>query len=213
MTLQPDLNLAQQTVDSIFAVLEEGSKKEYLGEDISQLEHSLQTAQQARNAHAGDETEIAALLHDIGQFCDRQAAMDIMAEASDLQDKTESTSTVKVGVKGHEYIGGQYLRKLGFSEKVAQLVEAHVVAKRYLTATDKAYYDGLSSASKASLKYQGGPFSEDQVKEFEQDPLFREKVQLRLWDDKAKVPGLDLPGLESYKDIVIRHLLREPLQK
>ncbi|KAF9311843.1 hypothetical protein BG003_006908 [Podila horticola] len=213
MTPQPDHNLAQQTVDSIFAVLEEGSKKEYLGEDISQLEHSLQTAQQARDAHADDETEIAALLHDIGQFCDRQAAMDIMAEASDLQDKTESTSTVKVGVKGHEYIGGQYLRKLGFSEKVAQLVEAHVVAKRYLTATDKAYYDGLSSASKASLKYQGGPFSEDQVKEFEQDPLFREKVQLRLWDDKAKVPGLDLPGLESYKDIVIRHLLREPLQK
>lgn len=213
MTPQPDLNMAHQTVASIFAVLEEGSKKEYLGEDISQLEHSLQTAQQARDAQADDETVIAALLHDIGQFCDRQAAMDIMAEASDLQDKTESTSTVKVGVKGHEYIGGQYLRKLGFSENVAQLVEAHVVAKRYLTATDKAYYEGLSSASKASLKYQGGPFSEDQVKEFERDPLFREKVQLRLWDDKAKVAGLDLPGLASYRDTVIHHLLREPLQQ
>ncbi|KAF9371250.1 hypothetical protein CPB97_002128 [Podila verticillata] len=213
MTPQPDLNIAQQTVAGIFAVLEEGSKKEYLGEDISQLEHSLQTAQQARDAQADDETVIAALLHDIGQFCDRQAAMDIMAEASDLQDKTESTSTVKVGVKGHEYIGGQYLRRLGFSENVAQLVEAHVVAKRYLTATDKAYYDGLSSASKASLKYQGGPFSEDQVKEFERDPLFRKKVQLRLWDDKAKVTGLDLPGLASYKDTIIRHLLRDPLQQ
>jgi len=213
MTPQPDLNMAQKTAASIFAVLEEGSKKEYLGEDISQLEHSLQTAQQARDAQADDETVIAALLHDIGQFCDRQAAMDIMAETSDLQDKTESTSNVKVGVKGHEYIGGQYLRKLGFNEKVAQLVEAHVVAKRYLTATDKAYYDGLSSASKASLKYQGGPFSEDQVKEFERDPLFREKVQLRLWDDKAKVSGLYLPGLASYKDTVVRHLLREPLQQ
>ncbi|KAG0012112.1 hypothetical protein BGZ81_001753 [Podila clonocystis] len=212
MTPQPDLNMAQQMVARIFAVLEEGSKKEYLGEDISQLDHSLQTAQQARDAQADDETVIAALLHDIGQFCDRQAAMDIIAEASDLQDKTESTSTVKVGVKGHEYIGGQYLRKLGFSEKVAQLVEAHVVAKRYLTATDKSYYDGLSSASKASLKYQGGPFSDDQVKEFERDPLFREKVQLRLWDDKAKAVGLDLPGLASYKDTVIRHLLRDPLQ-
>ncbi|KAF9210640.1 hypothetical protein BGZ59_009173 [Podila verticillata] len=213
MTALPDLNMAKQTVASIFAVLEEGSKKEYLGEDISQLEHSLQTAQQARDAQADDETVIAALLHDIGQFCDRQAAMDIMAEASDLQDNTESTSTVKVGVKGHEYIGGQYLRKLGFSENVAQLVEAHVVAKRYLTATDRAYYDGLSSASKASLKYQGGPFSEDQVKEFERDPLFRKKVQLRLWDDKAKVVGLDLPGLASYKDTIIGHLLREPLQQ
>ncbi|KAG0011568.1 hypothetical protein BGZ82_002955, partial [Podila clonocystis] len=212
MTPQPDLNMAHQMVARIFAVLEEGSKKEYLGEDISQLDHSLQTAQQARDFQADDETVIAALLHDIGQFCDRQAAMDIMAEASDLQDRTESMSTVKVGVKGHEYIGGQYLRKLGFSEKVAQLVEAHVVAKRYLTATDKSYYNGLSSASKASLKYQGGPFSDDQVQEFERDPLFREKVQLRLWDDKAKVVGLHLPGLASYKDMVIRHLQREPLQ-
>ncbi|KAF9173636.1 hypothetical protein BGX21_009802 [Mortierella sp. AD011] len=213
MTTQHSLGSAQQTVESIFAVLEEGSKKEYLGEDISQLEHSLQAAQQARDSQADDETVIAALLHDIGQFCDGQTAMNIMAEASDLNDKAASTNTVKVGVKGHEYIGGQYLRKLGFSEKVAQLVEAHVVAKRYLTATDKAYYDGLSSASKASLKYQGGPFSEDQVKEFERDPLFKEKVQLRLWDDKAKVVGLDLPGLESYKDMTIRHLQRESLQQ
>ncbi|GJJ71080.1 2-amino-1-hydroxyethylphosphonate dioxygenase (glycine-forming) [Entomortierella parvispora] len=209
MAPQPDIESAQQTVELIFNVLEEGSKKEYLGEDISQLEHSLQTAQQARDAQADNETVLAALLHDIGQFCDRQTAMDIMAEASDLAGKTtESTSNVKVGVKGHEYIGGQYLRRLGFSEKVAQLVEAHVVAKRYLTAMDQAYYDGLSSASKASLKYQGGPFSAEQVKEFESDPLFREKVQLRLWDDKAKVVGLDLPGLESYKDIAVQHLIR-----
>lgn len=209
MAPQSDIEAAQQTVELIFNVLEEGSKKEYLGEDISQLEHSLQTAYQAKNAQADDETVLAALLHDIGQFCDRQTAMDIMAEASDLADKTtESSSTVKVGVKGHEYIGGQYLRKLGFSEKVAQLVEAHVVAKRYLTAMDQAYHDGLSSASKASLKYQGGPFSSEQVKEFETDPLFREKVQLRLWDDKAKVVGLDLPGLEAYKEIAVQHLIR-----
>lgn len=208
MAQQQDIETAQQTVENIFNILEEGSKKEYLGEDISQLEHSLQTAQQARDAKADDETIIAALLHDIGQFCDRQTAMDIMAEASELVDKTNSASTVKVGVKGHEYIGGQYLRRLGFSEKVAQLVEAHVVAKRYLTATDESYYNGLSSASKASLKYQGGPFSGDQVKEFETDPLFRQKVQLRLWDDKAKVVGLELPGLESYKDISVQHLLR-----
>ncbi|KAG0051246.1 hypothetical protein BGZ83_003953 [Gryganskiella cystojenkinii] len=207
MAPQHEIN-AQQTVENIFTILEDGSKKEYLGEDISQLEHSLQTAQQARDDNADDETVIAALLHDIGQFCDRQTAMDIMAEASELADKTNSANTVKVGVKGHEYIGGQYLRRLGFSEKVAQLVEAHVVAKRYLTATDMAYYDGLSSASKASLKYQGGPFSDEQVKEFEKDPLFREKVQLRLWDDKAKVVGLDLPGLESYKDVAVQHLLR-----
>ncbi|KAL1920496.1 uncharacterized protein VTP21DRAFT_873 [Calcarisporiella thermophila] len=207
--MQEARQLAQHTVESLFALLEEGSRKEYLGEAISQLEHSLQTAKQAADANADDDTILAALLHDIGQFCDGATATAIIAEAAELKNASPSAETVKVGVKGHEFIGGQYLRRLGFSEKVAQLTEAHVIAKRYLTATDQAYYDALSDASKASLKYQGGPFTPEQVKSFEADPLFREKVQLRLWDDRAKVVGLSTPGLEAYKEMAIRHLLNQ----
>ena len=59
-----------------------------------------------------------------------------------------------VGKMSHEILGEKYLRQLGFSEKICQLVGAHVMAKRYLTAVDKAYYDGLSNSSKMTLKFQ-----------------------------------------------------------
>jgi predicted HD phosphohydrolase len=70
-----------------------------------------------------------------------------------------------------------------------------------LTATEPGYYEALSQASKLSLKYQGGPFNPAEVVEFEQDPLWREKVALRRWDDEAKVVDLDVPNLDSYKEM------------
>jgi predicted HD phosphohydrolase len=77
---------------------------------------------------------------------------------------------------------------------------------RYLTATEPGYYEALSQASKNSLKYQGGPFNEDEVAEFHKDPLWKEKVGLRRWDDEAKVVDLDVPSLDSYRDMACRVL-------
>ena len=62
-----------------------------------------------------------------------------------------------VGRGSHEVFGEAYLRDLGFSDKVCGLVGSHVWAKRYLTGTEKEYYDGLSESSKTTLKYQVGP--------------------------------------------------------
>lgn len=59
-----------------------------------------------------------------------------------------------VGRSSHEILGERYLRQLGFSDKVSQLVGAHVVAKRYLTATEPGYYEALSKTSKRTLQYQ-----------------------------------------------------------
>lgn len=84
-------------------------------------------------------------------LCDASALAELDPGAV---EKYNTSSSVSVGVTGHERIGAEYLRKLGFSEKIAQLVEAHVPVKRYLTGKDKAYYEGLSAASKLSLKYQ-----------------------------------------------------------
>ena len=56
---------------------------------------------------------------------------------------------------------------------------------------------------------KGGPFTPEQVKEFEQDPLFELKVQIRKWDDAAKVVGLEVPGLESYRQIAVSHLMKQ----
>lgn len=110
---------------------------------------------------ADDETVLGALLHDIGQFATSAEQKQMICDASALAEldpsaveKSGDKQSISVGVTGHERIGGQYLRKLGFSDKVAQLVEAHVAVKRYLTGKDSTYYEGLSAASKLSLKYQ-----------------------------------------------------------
>lgn len=108
-----------------------------------------------------------------------------------------------LGRTSHETIGETYLRNLGFPDKVCVLVGAHVVAKRYLTAVKPGYLDALSEASRASLKYQGGPSDAEQVKEFERDPLWQEKVGLRLWDDAAKRVGWEVPPLESYRPLML----------
>ncbi|KAI8147244.1 hypothetical protein BJV82DRAFT_598329 [Fennellomyces sp. T-0311] len=204
---------AERIVDSIFQVLVDGSKQDYIGEKISQLEHSLQAAAQALEANADDETVLAALLHDIGQFATSADQKQMICDASALTELDPSTrtssATISVGVTGHERIGADYLRRLGFSEKVAQLVESHVAVKRYLTGKDSTYYDGLSGASKLSLKYQGGPFTPEQVEEFEQDPLFELKVQVRKWDDAAKIVGLKVPDLETYRPMAIQHLIQQ----
>ncbi|KAI8322324.1 hypothetical protein GQ54DRAFT_260169 [Martensiomyces pterosporus] len=188
------LQTPESKADAVFQLLENGSKQGYIGENISQLEHALQAALRATEAGADEETILAALLHDIGQFC----------PAKELQRMLDGSTNV--GVMGHEKLGAEYLRKIGFSEKVCELVESHVVGKRYLTSVDPAYYEGLSSASKLSLKFQGGPFSLDDARRFEKDPLFEQKVQLRKWDDASKIVDFKTPDLQSYKPMAIRHL-------
>jgi putative nucleotidyltransferase with HDIG domain len=67
-----------------------------------------------------DETVIAALLHDIGQFLP-------VDKTKDLEMSVGSSS---VGRIGHEKIGEEYLRGLGFGESVCDIVGSHVAAKR-----------------------------------------------------------------------------------
>lgn len=163
---------------------------------------------------ADEETILAALLHDIGQFATSADQKQMLCDASALTDLDPTAldgnnKQISVGVTGHERIGAEYLARLGFSSKVSSLVESHVPVKRYLTGKYPEYYDTLSAASKLSLRYQGGPFTQEQVKSFENDSLFELKVQLRQWDDAAKVVDLEVPGLESYRSMAIRHLLQQ----
>lgn len=168
---------------------------------------------------ARDELVIAALLHDIGQIIPLESTKEVRMN---LRESTEN-----VGRVGHEAIGASYLRALGFSEAVCRLVNSHVAAKRYvifhmsvanldspfryLTATDRGYYESLSSASQRSLAFQGGPFQDADLKNFEEDPLRDDMVSLRLWDDAAKLEGVEAvtPRAGVYLDMIIAHLLRE----
>ena len=145
MAILPSVNHhARETIRTLFAFIHAQGNADYIGEPVSQLEHSLQTAALAQQAGADNETVIAALLHDIGRFIPSAGTMPKMIAPDGMY----------IGRESHEVLGENYLRQLGFSEKLCELVGAHVMAKRYLTAVDVAYYEGLSPSSKATLRFQ-----------------------------------------------------------
>ncbi|MEZ0542000.1 HD domain-containing protein [Fibrella arboris] len=155
----------------------------YYGEPVSQLEHALQCAQLAETANADKEVILAALLHDIGHLLPSDDAADHMDD---------------YGRVDHEQLGADFLRELGFSEKMAQLIENHVNAKRFLVATNKAYAAKLSEASVQTLLMQGGPMTAQESSRFLLHPYFKEIIQVRLWDEQAKIPGLPTPDLAYF---------------
>jgi len=55
---------------------------------------------------------------------------------------------------------------------------------------------------------QGGIFDSEQVKEAEKDPLLREKLQVRRWDDLAKDPNMQTPLLNSYEGMIVESLVK-----
>ena len=156
----------RHTVKQLFAFITAQGQGDYLGEKVSQLQHSLQAATLAQRAGADEETILGALLHDVGRFIPAAEKMSSMV----------APDGTYVGKASHEILGEAYLRQLGFSDKINQLVMnpsqlhlqrsrslmvfqvgAHVMAKRYLTAVDASYYDGLSKSSKMTLKFQVWP--------------------------------------------------------
>lgn len=182
--------------DVMLSLLASGANADYMGESISQLDHALQCAHLATLADSDEDIILAALFHDIGHLCpDTEVDFDVGLYV-----------TRNYGANNHESLGANFLRSCGMSEKVCELVLGHVQAKRYLVAVDANYYNKLSFASRRSLHLQGGPMTEAEVEEFESDPLFKLKITMREWDEQAKVPGLEVPGLESYRDMLIRHL-------
>jgi [1-hydroxy-2-(trimethylamino)ethyl]phosphonate dioxygenase len=81
-----------------------------------------------------------------------------------------------------------------------------VAAKRYLCTTKPGYLDSLSPASLQSFHLQGGLMNEDEILVFESRQEFDDALRLRGYDDAAKVIGLEVPGIVSY-----RHMLNSVL--
>lgn len=201
---------------------------------LSQLDHALQAADAARRSGSDDETVTAALLHDVGWKLSCAAPFKI-DERAKKRKKCDNDDNDKAGdcvpMKGsiaeklgiltvcggprdeeaaraqHDVIGATYLRMLGFSEKVAHLIEGHVLAKRYLCLREKDYYEKLSPGSKRTLQFQGGIMNESESKFFEKDSLFEASKLMRRWDEDAKVPHKKVPSWDTYKDTVLRSLV------
>lgn len=163
------------------------------GEDVTQLDHALQSAAFAAARGWSDELVAACLLHDLGHLVvDQQDDPSVDLEADDDR---------------HETVGARILARL-FGSAVAVPVAMHVVAKRWRCATDPGYHATLSATSKSTLIAQGGPLDGDAVTRFEATAGFADAVSLREADDAAKVPGLEVPGLETYRDLLNRLVIR-----
>ncbi len=178
-------------VDEIEALFAQKGHQEYVGEAVNQLEHALQSAQLAQRAGASAELICAALLHDLGHL---------------LDPLTEDPTLLQRDLV-HEATAARFLSP-AFPPSVTRPIELHVAAKRYLCATDSDYHNRLSSASLASLDLQGGPMSIREIERFEADPFASDAVQLRLWDDQAKVVGLPTPQFQHFRPLLEEILKR-----
>lgn len=85
-------------------------------------------------------------------------------------------------------------------------------AKRYLCYADDKYLALLSPASVQSLELQGGPYTAAEARTLEVNPFLDDALSLRRWDDAPKVPGLTVPSLDDYHDLIESLLLRESRQ-
>ena len=171
----------------ILALYESRGAEAYFGERVSMTEHGLQAAHFAELEAAPEPLVLAALLHDIGHLLEPQPDA--------IEDWTLDAH--------HEVSGARWLAT-HFGAAVSEPVHLHVRAKRYLCATDARYLAQLSSASVHTLKLQGGVFSPRDIAHFEAEPLAREAVRLRHWDDQGKVAGLKTRALRDYAPLIER---------
>ncbi len=171
-------------LSKIINLLSTQGHQQYGGEAVTQLEHALQCATLAEAAGASEEMITACLFHDLGHLLHNWG--------EDVADRGIDSR--------HEYLALGWLRSL-FSPQVTEPIRLHVEAKRYLCATDLSYYDSLSPASQQSLELQGGIFSTKEAKEFINLSFAEDALQLRKWDEQAKVPNLQTPTLTHFMQI------------
>lgn len=142
-------------------------------EHVSQLDHALQSGTLAYQDTKDPVLTIGAFLHDIGHLIEYERK-----GHDDFIDDRE-----------HEQIGYDYLLKeIGLNEeRILNSILYHVEAKRYLCYVDTKYHDHLSASSQHTLKLQGGVFTEDEAKEFEKIPFYKDACSIRRFDDNAKL--------------------------
>ncbi|WP_431305128.1 HD domain-containing protein [Sediminicoccus sp. BL-A-41-H5] len=171
----------------IAALIELKADGQYGLADINQRQHALQSAWLAERAGCTASLIAAALLHDIGHM---------------VHNLGENPAEHGVDDE-HERLGYEFLASM-FGPEVTEPVRLHVAAKRYLCATEADYFGKLSKDSILSLSLQGGPMSPEEVAEFEAVPEYKDAVQLRRFDEQAKVKGLQTPPAAHFMQYVER---------
>lgn len=160
---------------------------QYADEEVTQLQHALQSAALAEDRGYPSSLIVACLLHDIGHIVQEDVALPETTEV-DLHDQ-------------HEERAYHWL-KTNLGDSVAEPVRLHVAAKRYLCTTDKSYLSVLSPTSHKSFLDQGGPMNESELLTFEQNPFHRDALALRVIDDTAKDPNMQTPEISHFLNYI-----------
>jgi [1-hydroxy-2-(trimethylamino)ethyl]phosphonate dioxygenase len=164
----------------------------HYGEDVTQVQHALQSAAHACRDGADDELVAAALLHDVGHLV---AGPHGPQWRDDVDDDR------------HEALGARVLAVV-FGPGVAAPVGLHVTAKRWRCTVEPDSLDALSSTSRATLVAQGGLLDDSACARFEAHPAFDSAVALRGWDDEAKDPDAVPGSLHDFGPLLRRLALR-----
>ncbi|WP_191083037.1 phosphonate degradation HD-domain oxygenase [Roseococcus microcysteis] len=170
-------------------LLEHNANGAYGLSGVNQQQHALQAAWLAEREGQPEALVVAALLHDIGHMVHHLG--ENPAERG-IDDR-------------HEEVGQEFLAA-HFGPEVTEPVRLHVAAKRYLCAKEADYFAKLAPDSVRSLELQGGPMSAEEVAAFEALPQYAEAVQLRRYDEQAKVKGLETPPVAHFMPAVRRCL-------
>ena len=178
-----------EIIEKVVHLFENHGDSQYGGEAVSQLEHALQAAHFANEAGEKKSIIVAGILHDIGHLLHH------------LPDDAPENGIDDL----HEELGHRFLIKY-FKPAVSEPVHLHVAAKRYLCAVEPDYLALLSEPSVISLRLQGGPMSMKECQAFEANPYYTDAVQLRRYDDMAKVPNLAVEPIEFYASFLRENL-------
>jgi predicted HD phosphohydrolase len=146
--------------------------------ELDGLAHALQCGAILRAEHPDDpELAVAGLVHDI-------------ADIAYPEDHTD-----------HDRRGAELVAPL-LGARVARLVGAHVLAKRYLVTTEPEYRRGLSRRSVETLAAQGEALAGTDLEALAADPDLEAILDLRRADERAKDPDARVPGLEEWRTIL-----------
>ena len=177
------MSASPHAYETLLELFEGEGTRDYLGEQVSMAQHMLQTAGAARRAGAGPALVVAAVTHDVGHLTGVVSGRELMEGVDNHHDEVAAA-----------WLGGW------FGEEVTEPVRLHVLAKRYLCATDPAYGGRLSAASRYTLGLQGGPMTRAEVAAFAARPFAEEAVLLRRCDDAGKDPDAETLTLERFRE-------------
>jgi phosphonate degradation associated HDIG domain protein len=185
-----DIPMTDPRLDRIAALLTVKADGQYGLSEVNQRQHALQSAWLAERTGCSDAMVVASLLHDVGHLVHDLGDNPAEEGVDDLHEE-----------RGHDFLQGW------FGPDVTEPVRLHVAAKRYLCATEPDYFFKLSRDSVLSLSLQGGPMSAEDVAAFDAIPQSADAVQLRRFDEQAKVRGLETPPVAHFLPFVERCLL------